>query len=107
MALQFAMFDGGATAASFAATLGNAKKQFRQFTIYADPDNSGDLYFGLSTVTGVPANQLFHLKAGLSMNLGPQDSERPFIVDTSRWYVVGSAASQKCYFIVNTDDGRR
>jgi hypothetical protein len=106
MALILAKFNGGTTRAKLSAILGVSTKQFRQFTLYADPDNSGSVYLGPATVTSVPANETGRLKAGVSINLGPQDCDRPFVVDTDRLYAVGSAASQVLYLIVNTDDGR-
>lgn len=106
MALVLGKFDGGTTRAKLSAVLGVSAKQFRQLTLYADPDNSGSLYFGGVTVTSVPANEKLKLKAGISMNLGPNDCDRPFVVDTDSIYVVGSAASQVLWIIANTDDGR-
>lgn len=95
-----------ATAVTFASVLGTGVgKRFRQFTLYADPDNAGSCYFGGSNVTGVPANEKLKLKAGLSMNLGPESGARPFTVDLDSLYFVGSDANQICYFIVETDDG--
>ncbi len=105
MALILAKFDGGTTPAKLSAVLGVTKKHFRQFTLYADPANSGSVYIGGSDVTSAPANEHFRLAAGLSFNLGPQDAQRPFVVDTDTWYVVGSAASQILYVLANTDDG--
>ncbi len=47
MALVLAKFDGGTTPASLASILGTGvKKHFRQFVIWADPDNSGSVYLG-------------------------------------------------------------
>lgn len=106
MALVLGKFDGGTTRAKLSAVLGVSTKQFRQFTLYADPDNSGSLYFGGATVTSVPANEDLRLKAGISMNLGPSANDRPFVVDTDSIYVVGSAASQVLWIVANTDDGR-
>lgn len=106
MALVLGKFDGGTTRAKLSAVLGVSTKQFRQFTLFADPDNTGSLYFGGVGVTSVPANEKLKLKAGLSMNLGPQSNDRPFVVDTDTIYVVGSAASQVLWVIANTEDGR-
>ncbi len=106
MALVLGKFNGGTTRAKLSAILGVNAKQFRQLTLYADPDNSGSVYLGPVTVTSVPANETGRLKAGVSLNLGPQNSDRPFVVDTDRTYVVGSAASQVLWVIANTDDGR-
>lgn len=106
MALVMGKFNGGTTRAKLSAVLGVNAKQFRQFTLYADPDNTGSLYFGGVDVTSVPANEHLKLKAGISMNLGPQSNDRPFVVDTDSLYVVGSAASQVLWIIANTDDGR-
>jgi hypothetical protein len=106
MALVLGKFNGGTTRAKLSAVLGVSTKQFRQFTLYADPDNTGSLYFGPVGVTSVPANEKLKLKAGISMNLGPQSDQRPFVVDTDSLYVVGSAASQTLWIIANTDDGR-
>lgn len=107
MAFVPGKFNGGTTPAKLSSILGTTSKQFRQFTLYADPDNTGTVYYGRSNVTSVPANELGKLKAGISINLGPQDSERPFVVDTESLYVVGSAASQVLWVIANTEDGRR
>ncbi len=105
MALVLAKFDGGTTPASLASILGTGvKKHFRQFVIWADPDNSGSVYLGGSDVTSAPTNEHLKLKADKSLNLGPSDAQRPFVVDTEHWYVVGSAASQVLWVIVNTDD---
>jgi hypothetical protein len=106
MALVLGKFNGGTTPAKLSAVLGVSGKQFRQFTLYADPDNGGSLYFGGSDVTSVPANEHLKLKAGISINLGPQANDRPFVVDTDATYVVGSAAGQVLWIVANTDDGR-
>lgn len=106
MALVLAKFDGGTTPAKLSAVLGTKKKQFRQFVLYADPANTGSVYLGGSDVTNVPANEHAKLAAGVSLNIGPQSSDRPFVVDTDNWYVVGSAASQVLWVTANTDDGR-
>lgn len=106
MALIPAKFKS-ATAVKLATTLGHARKHFRQFTLYADPANTGSIYLGLANVTGVPANELLKIAAGVSVNLGPQNNERPFVVDTDRHYLVGSDANQICWVVVNTDDGHR
>lgn len=105
MALVMGKFDGGITAASLWSILGIEKKQFRHFMLYADPDNSGSVYIGHSNVTSAPANEHFKLKAGVTLNLGPSDAQRPFVVDTEYWYVVGSGASQVLWVVANTDDG--
>lgn len=106
MALVLGKFDGGTTRAKLSAVLGVSSKQFRQFTLYADPSNTGALYFGGVDVTSVPANEHLKLAAGVSVNLGPQSNDRPFVVDTDATYVVGSAASQVLWIIANTEDGR-
>jgi len=106
MSLQLGKFDGGTTRAKLSAVLGVTGKQFCQFTLYADPDNSGSLYIGGVDVTNVPANEHLKLKAGVILNLGPVSGDRPFVVDTDHWYVVGSAASQVLWIVANTDDGR-
>lgn len=106
MALVMGKFNGGTTRAKLSAVLGVNAKQFRQFTLYADPDNSGSVYLGGVDVTQVPANEHLRLKAGVSMNLGPDGANYPFVVDTDTWYVIGSAASQILYMVANTDDGR-
>jgi len=105
MALKMAKFNGGTTPASLASVLGFSGKNFRQFVVWADPDNTGSVYLGGSDVTSAPANEHLKLKADKSVNLGPQDAGRPFVVDTDGWYVVGSAASQILWVIANTDDG--
>jgi hypothetical protein len=96
----------GTTPAKLSAVLGTSLKHFRQFTVYADPDNAAAAYLGPSTVTSVGANSVTKVKPGISISLGPQSDARPFIVDTDRLYVV-AAAAESVYFIVNTDDGRR
>lgn len=105
MALVLGKFNGGTTRAKLSAVLGVSGKQFRQFTLYAAPGNTGTVRFGTVTVTDV-ANEKLALAAGTSMNLGPNDSDRPFVVDTDSIYVVGSAAAQVLYVIANTEDGR-
>ena len=106
MALVLGKFNGGTTRSKLSAVLGVNSKQFRQFTLYSDPDNTGALYFGTVTVTSVPANELLKLKAGVTLNLGPDSGQYPFTVDTDKFYVVGSAASQVLWIVANTDDGR-
>jgi hypothetical protein len=106
MALFLGKFNGGTTRAKLSAVLGTSEKSFRQFTIYADAGNTGSVYIGPSTVTSVPANERLKLAAGVSMNLGPQSGDRPFVVDTEEWYVVGSAAGQVLFIQDVTDDGR-
>lgn len=105
MALFLGKFNNGATRQRLSAVLGTTQKTFRQFTLYADPDNGGTIYIGGVDVTSAPANEHLKLKAGISMNLGPQSDARPFIVDTEAWYVVGSGAGQVLWVIANTDDG--
>jgi len=95
----------GDTAAQVSAVLGVSTKQFRQFTVYASPDNAAMAYLGPSTVQDDGTAHDLGINTGLSINLGPQDSERPFVVDTDRLYVV-AAAGEIVYFIVNTEDGR-
>lgn len=95
----------GTTAAKLSAVLGSSGKQFRQFTVYADPDNAAAAYLGPSTVTSVGANRVTKLKPGISISLGPQSNDRPFVVDTDALYVV-AAAAEDVYFIVNSEDGR-
>lgn len=103
--LVLGKFNGGTTRAKLSDVLGTTRKNFRQFTLYADPANTGNLYFGPSTVTDVPANEELKLAAGLSINLGPQSGAWPFFVDTESLYVVGSAAGQILYIIAQVDDG--
>lgn len=102
--LLLGKFDGGATPATLASVLGSTKKNFRQFDLYCDPDNTGSVYLGGSDVTSVPANEHLKLGKGVTLNLGPKGSERPFVIDTETWYVVGSAASQVLYVIALADD---
>ncbi len=106
MALILAKFNSGLTRSKLSAVLGTTRKQFRQFVLYTDPDNTGSVYLGPSTVTGVPANETFRLIKDKSLNLGPQDAGYPFVVDTEALYCVGSAADQILYVIANTDDAR-
>lgn len=111
MALVLGKFNNGATRQKLSAvpsTPGSlAGKQYRQFVLWADPDNTGTVYLGGVTVTGVPANEFMKLKAGASINLGPDGSDRPFVVDTDSIYVVGSGVSQILWIIAQHDDGRR
>lgn len=105
MAVILGKFNGGTNRASLASVLGQASKRFRQFSLYADPANGGSVYVGGVDVTSAPLNDHLRIAAGASINLGPQSNDRPFIVDTESWYVVGSAAGQILYLIANTDDG--
>jgi hypothetical protein len=105
MALVLGKFKS-ATRVKLSDTLGITAKQFRQFVLYADPANGGSVYAGGSTVTGVPANEKLRLAAGASLNLGPDNADRPFVVDIEALYLIGSDANQICYVIANTDDGR-
>lgn len=97
-------FDGGLTRATLASVLGTTKKDFRHLSVMADTGNSGSVYLGGSDVTGVPANEKLKLAAGITMNLGPIGTERPFVVDTEALYVVGSAASQVLWVVAIVDD---
>lgn len=97
MALPLGKFKS-ATAVKASAVLGVPGKQFRQFILYADPNNTGSIYAGESDVTGVPANEKLRLAAGVSVNLGPGGRDW-FVVDTDQLYLVGSDADQVCYII--------
>lgn len=96
----------GSTRAKLSAVLGTSLKHFRQFTVYADADNAAAAYLGPVTVTSTGTDHVTKIKPGISISLGPQSNERPFVVDTERLYVV-AAAAENVYFIVNTDDGGR
>ena len=106
MALKLGAFDGGTMRASLASVLGISAKQFRQFMLYADPDNTGNIFLGDVTVTSAGANRTLKIPPGISINLGPDGADRPFVVDTDALYCVGSAAAQVLFVIANTDDGR-
>lgn len=95
-----------ATAVKLSAALGIDHKQFRQFIVWADDDNTGNIYIGKSNVTGVPANELMKLKPTKSVNFGPVSCERPFVVDTDRWYAVGSDANQVLWIQALVEDQR-
>lgn len=95
MAANINKFNGGTTSAKVSAVLGHTKKRFKQFSYWADPDNSGRVRLGGSDVTDV-ANDDQSLEAGRSVTFGPFNE--PFVLDTESLYVVGSAAGQICYF---------
>lgn len=104
--LVLGKFNGGATRSKLSDVLGTTAKQYRQFTVWADAGNTGSVHLGPSTVAAAGTDAKLTLAAGQSVNLGPQGSDRPFVVDVERLYCVGSAASQVLYVIANVDDGR-
>lgn len=106
MALILKKYTGGAVE-QLSAVLGTGKKQFRQFSMFADSGNgAGGVYVGPSTVTNAPANEVLSLAAGVSLNLSPQLAERPFVVDTDELYVVGANAGDILWLQAVTDDAR-
>jgi|GEM_PF-2794592 len=106
MALKAGLFDGGTTRAKVSTVISLTKRDLFEIELYADADNTGSVYWGPVTVDNAGANAYGELKAGYTKRWGPYHSGS-FQIDLTSLYVVGSAASQKCYINAITADGRR
>lgn len=105
MALKAGLFDGGTTRAKVSTVISHTKQDFYELELYADADNTGSVYWGPVTVASTGANAYGELKAGYTKRWYVGGA--PFRIDTTALYVVGSAASQKCYINGITAEGRR
>lgn len=107
MALKGGLFDGGTTRAKVSTVLSYTRKDWFELEFVADPDNTGQVYLGPVTVTDAGVAAYIQLNAGFSKRYGPYNAGGGFVLDPTALYVIGSAASQKCYINGITAEGRR
>lgn len=106
MAHKGALFNGGTTRAKLSTLLSHSRKDWFEIEFVADADNTGSVFLGPVTVDDAGVDAWMELKAGYSKRYGPY-SPAGFVLDPTTYYVVGSAASQKCMITAITAEGRR